>query len=260
VIEADYQLQARSTASWWAQRSTIGGGWRYVERLAYERRGEQMNDALGRLWMLNRPSSSLVDQMEYYLAPVEEETDFLQINSTEELKVVDPACGSGHMLTYAFDLLYAIYEEEGYAPAEIPSLILTHNLYGVEIDPRSGALAAFALTMKARAKDPADEVALKLVTVENQEGPDKVQRQLEYLLQIKKSAGMLGIVFDVELVDPTAIHDRSITTDTGWKILLGRGLDIFQRMADSPFDLATKYQKYRELKGFGITYLRELSE
>ncbi|WP_433600365.1 BREX system Lon protease-like protein BrxL [Nocardia sp. CA-135953] len=112
----------------------------------------------------------------------------------------------------------------------------------------------------ARAKDPADEVALKLVTVENQDGPDKVQRQLEYLLQIKKSAGMLGIVFDVELVDPPAIHDRSITTDTGWKILLGRGLDIFQRMADNPFDLATKYQKYRELKGFGITYLRQFSE
>jgi len=108
----------------------------------------------------------------------------------------------------------------------------------------------------ARGKDPADEVALKLVTVENQDGPEKVQRQLEYLLQIKKSAGVLGIVFDVELVDPTAIHDRSITTDTGWKILLGRGLDIFQRMSESPFDLATKYQKYRELKGFGITYLR----
>ncbi|QMU74586.1 BREX system Lon protease-like protein BrxL [Streptacidiphilus sp. PB12-B1b] len=112
----------------------------------------------------------------------------------------------------------------------------------------------------ARGKAPADEVTLKLVTVENQDGPEKVQRQLEYLLQIKKSAGVLGIVFNVELVDPTAIHDRSITTDTGWKILLGRGLDIFQRMSDSPFDLATKYQKYRELKGFGITYLREAGE
>jgi len=109
----------------------------------------------------------------------------------------------------------------------------------------------------ARGKNPADEVTIKLITVENQDGPEKVQRQLEYLLQIKKSAGVLGIVFDVELVDPAAAHDRSITTDTGWKILLGRGLDIFQRMTDSPFDLATKYQKYRELKGFGITYLRE---
>ena len=111
-----------------------------------------VENSLGRLWMLNRPTSHLVDQMQYYIAPVDEETDFLKIARPEELKVVDPACGSGHMLTYAFDLLYAVYEEEGYAPAEIPSLILTNNLYGVEIDPRAGALAAFALTMKARAK------------------------------------------------------------------------------------------------------------
>src|SRR5699024_7234721 len=111
-----------------------------------------VENSLGRLWMLNRPSSRLVDQMDYYIAPVDEETDFLKITKPEELTVIDPACGSGHMLTYAFDLLYAIYEEEGYTPSEIPGLILAHNLYGTEIDPRAGALAAFALTMKARAK------------------------------------------------------------------------------------------------------------
>jgi hypothetical protein len=111
-----------------------------------------VENSLGRLWMLNRPSSRLVDEMDYYLAPVDEEADFLKITKPQELKVIDPACGSGHMLTYAFDLLYAIYEEEGYAPSEIPGLILTKNLYGTEIDPRAGALAAFALTMKARAK------------------------------------------------------------------------------------------------------------
>ena len=111
-----------------------------------------VENSLGRLWMLNRPTSALVDQMDYYIAPVDEETDFLTITKPEELKVIDPACGSGHMLTYAFDLLYAIYEEEGYAPTAIPGLILANNLHGTEIDPRAGALAAFALTMKARAK------------------------------------------------------------------------------------------------------------
>ena len=55
------------------------------------------------------------------------------------------------MLTYAFDLLYAIYEEEGYEAAEIPKKILIHNLFGIEIDERAGELAAFTLTMKARA-------------------------------------------------------------------------------------------------------------
>ncbi|UQS22887.1 BREX system Lon protease-like protein BrxL [Amycolatopsis thermalba] len=109
----------------------------------------------------------------------------------------------------------------------------------------------------ARGKDPADEVALKLITVENQDGSEKLQKQYEYLVQIKQSAAVLGIVFDVEFAEPQSIHDRSISTDTGWRILLGRGLDIFQRMSDSPFDLATRYQKYRGLKAFGITYLRE---
>ena len=111
-----------------------------------------VENSLGRLWMLNHPQSRLVDQMDYYIAPVDEETDFLKIAKPEQLTVIDPACGSGHMLTYAFDLLYAIYEEEGYTPSQIPSLILTNNLYGTEIDPRAGALAAFALTVKAAAK------------------------------------------------------------------------------------------------------------
>lgn len=111
-----------------------------------------VENSLGRLWLLNRPQSKLAAQMDYYIAPEEPETDFLKIGKPEEIKVCDPACGSGHMLTYAFDLLYAIYEEEGYDPTEIPALILTHNLTGVEIDDRAGALAAFALAMKAAAK------------------------------------------------------------------------------------------------------------
>ncbi|OPY81708.1 MAG: N-6 DNA Methylase [Syntrophus sp. PtaU1.Bin005] len=111
-----------------------------------------VENSLGRLWLLNRPSSKLIEQMDYYIKPEEAEADFLHIAKPEEIKICDPACGSGHMLTYAFDLLYAIYEEEGYEPAEIPEKILTHNLYGIEIDERAGELAAFALTMKARAK------------------------------------------------------------------------------------------------------------
>ncbi len=111
-----------------------------------------VENSLGRLWMLNHPESRLVDRMEYYIKPEQEEKDFLPISSPEEIKVCDPACGSGHMLVYAFDLLYAIYEEAGYEASEIPSRILTNNLFGIEIDERAGELAAFALTMKARSK------------------------------------------------------------------------------------------------------------
>lgn len=111
-----------------------------------------VENSLGRLWLLNRPGSKLAEQMDYYIKPEQAETDYLRIGKPEEIKICDPACGSGHMLTYAFDLLYAIYEEEGYEPVEIPEKILTNNLYGIEIDERAGELAAFALTMKARAK------------------------------------------------------------------------------------------------------------
>jgi Eco57I restriction-modification methylase len=111
-----------------------------------------VENSLGRLWLLNRPNSKLAEQMAYYIAPEKPEADFLRISGPEDIKVCDPACGSGHMLTYAFDLLYAIYEEEGYDATEIPEKILTHNLYGIELDERAGELAAFALTMKARAR------------------------------------------------------------------------------------------------------------
>lgn len=111
-----------------------------------------VENSLGRLWLLNHPESKLAGSMEYYIKPADDndDSDYLKVERPEDLKICDPACGSGHMLTYAFDLLYAIYEEQGYGAADIPSLILTHNLYGIEIDERAGELAAFALTMKAR--------------------------------------------------------------------------------------------------------------
>jgi len=111
-----------------------------------------VENSLGRLWLLNRPQSKLAAKMEYYIAPEEPETDFLKITQPEDIRICDPACGSGHMLTYAFDLLYEIYAEEGHDAADIPGLILQHNLTGIEIDDRAGALAAFALSMKAAAK------------------------------------------------------------------------------------------------------------
>lgn len=110
-----------------------------------------VENSLGRLWLLNRPGSKLAEQMEYYIKPEQAETDFLRISKPEEIKICDPACGSGHMLTYAFDLLYAIYKD-AYVDLdsnEIVEKILTQNLYGIEIDERAGELAAFALTMKA---------------------------------------------------------------------------------------------------------------
>lgn len=116
-----------------------------------------VENSLGRLWMLNRPNSQLIYQMDYYIKPESPEIDFLGIGKPEEIKLCDPAAGSGHMLTYSYDLLYAIYEEEGYEINDIPRLILENNLFGIEIDERAGELAAFALAMKAAKGNPTDE-------------------------------------------------------------------------------------------------------
>jgi type II restriction/modification system DNA methylase subunit YeeA len=129
-----------------------------------------VENSLGRLWMLNHPGSHLSEKMSYYIKPEKPETEFLKLNSPEEIRLCDPACGSGHILTYAFDLLYAIYEEMGYDPVQIPALILQHNLYGIEIDQRAGSLAAFALYMKAYERDksfPKRGVAPKICVMED---------------------------------------------------------------------------------------------
>jgi hypothetical protein len=109
-----------------------------------------VENSLGKLWMLNNPNSKLKEHMKYYIESDEQTDTFLKINSPQELTIFDPCCGSGHILTYAFDLLTLIYEEQGYSKSEIPTLIFENNIYGCDIDKRAATLANFALTMKAR--------------------------------------------------------------------------------------------------------------
>ena len=112
-----------------------------------------VENSLGRLWMLNNPGSSLRERMEYYIEPDAEHGDFIRISSPEEITLCDPACGSGHILVYAFELLFHMYEERGYREREIPELILTKNLAGMEIDSRAAQIAELALAMCAREHD-----------------------------------------------------------------------------------------------------------
>jgi type II restriction/modification system DNA methylase subunit YeeA len=121
-----------------------------------------VHNALGRQWLATYPNSALRGKMEYYIEPAPQ-TPEVQARlkaitpeslNPEELTVLDPACGSGHILVEAYDLLREIYLERGYRLREIPKLILNKNLFGLEIDDRAAQLAAFALLMKARADDP----------------------------------------------------------------------------------------------------------
>ena len=127
-----------------------------------------VQNSLGRLWLMANPTSTLAAKWEYYIKPAEQ-TDEVNAQldalvqaridedgatlSPESLTLLDPACGSGHILVEAYDLLRDIYLERGYRRQDIPRLILEKNLYGLDIDDRAAQLAGFALLMKARADD-----------------------------------------------------------------------------------------------------------
>lgn len=153
-----------------------------------------VENSLGRLWMLNNPGSSLRERMEYYIEPDAEHEDFIRISSPEEITLCDPACGSGHILVYAFELLFHMYEERGYREREIPELILTKNLTGMEIDPRAAQIAELALAMCAREHDRrffrrgvrADVIVLTSIPLGEDElpGNKKLAEELSHLGEI----------------------------------------------------------------------------
>lgn len=111
-------------------------------------------NSLGRFWLEARDNSNLRQEMQFFIEPTEG-NPFIkrEINSPEEITIIDIACGSGHMLVYAFELLMKMYEEEGYYKSDIPELIIGKNLYGLEIDERAASLAKFALIMKGMEYD-----------------------------------------------------------------------------------------------------------
>lgn len=105
-------------------------------------------NSIGRLWVHSRPNSRLIDNMGHYVVS-DNPTALARVDSPEEIRVLDPACGTGNLLVAAFDLLYDIYLDARYRPEVIPELILTKNLVGVDIDPDAAAAASAVLTAKA---------------------------------------------------------------------------------------------------------------
>ncbi|MET3139909.1 SAM-dependent methyltransferase [Undibacterium sp. GrIS 1.2] len=147
-------------------------------------------NSIGRLWLMANPSSNLASQMAYYIAPAAQTPEVdAELNaliqtrmaddggslSPESITVLDPACGSGHILVEAYDILKAIYLERGYQPRAIPRLILEKNLFGLDIDDRAAQLAGFALLMKARADDRRlfdEKIVLNVMALQDSHGLD----------------------------------------------------------------------------------------
>jgi len=113
-----------------------------------------VQNSLGKLYDEKYEENQLAQNWEYYLKHEKNHHLYPEFESLEDLKIIDPACGSGHILIYAFEMLYDMYEEAGYPAREIPQLILEKNLYGLDIDKRAQQIANFALLMKAAEKQP----------------------------------------------------------------------------------------------------------
>ena len=122
-----------------------------------------VENSLGRLWLEGHPNAELHDGWKYYLDEAEQEPEVeaqltklreeYKAIKPEEIKVIDPCMGSGHILVYAFDVLMQIYEATGYSQRDAAQSILENNLYGLDIDDRAAQLAYFAVMMKARQYD-----------------------------------------------------------------------------------------------------------
>ena len=168
-------------------------------------------NSLGRLWMLNNLASALASKMDYYLAPDSNPGEFLHMGGPEEITVLDPACGSGHILVYAFDLLASMYEERGYARRDIPRLVLERNLTGIEIDPRAAAMASFALTMKACEYDRRflrRGVRPRVTVLQNVEFSEEQRRAIVDVCHEHERLGVPSLLGRTELVEALAHLDE----------------------------------------------------
>ena len=122
-----------------------------------------VENSLGRLWVEGHPNDELKSGWKYYLEEAEQEPEvqaqLAEIRkeyaamTPEQIKCIDPCCGSGHILAYLFDVLVQIYESYGYTTREAVESIVRYNLYGLDIDDRAAQLAYFAVMMKARQYD-----------------------------------------------------------------------------------------------------------
>ena len=110
-----------------------------------------LDNSLGRYWIERHPESNLAEKLTYFIVPKSGQIETVDESvRPEDLKVLDPCVGSGHFLSYAFDLLLEIYRETGWSDRDAARAILENNLFGLDIDDRAVQLACFAVMMKAR--------------------------------------------------------------------------------------------------------------
>lgn len=225
-------------------------------------------NSLGRLWMQAHPESTLPTQMSYYIPDdlgIEGDDAASDVaagagergpsSSPESIKVIDPACGSGHILVYAFRLLAAMYEEAGYGRRDIPRLILQNNLTGCEIDPRAAQIASFALAMTACEWDSRflrrdEKVRARIVCLRPAELTEDELEEMPYLakrtalLDAMAHMGECGSLFVPEPEDRAALQqadDELDAREAGGDLLAHHPRTMVTRMLANCEPLAETY-------------------
>ena len=192
-----------------------------------------VENSLGRLWLEGHPNAELHDGWKYYLDEAEQEPEVeaqlaklreeYKIIKPEEIKVIDPCMGSGHILVYAFDVLMQIYTSAGWDQREAAQSILKNNLYGLDIDDRAAQLAYFAVMMKARQYDRRlltrgiqpniysirESNGIQAMTIEYFHNNDpKLRADIESIVAEMRDAKEYGSILNITPVDFAGLYAR----------------------------------------------------
>jgi type II restriction/modification system DNA methylase subunit YeeA len=248
-----------------------------------------VENSLGQLWMESYPESSLKKNMEFFIEPAAQEEvvkkhlkemGYKNI-SIEEITIIDPCVGSGHILVYSFDILFQMYEEAGYPVSDIPKLILEKNLYGLDIDTRATQLATFSLIMKARSRSRSilrKKIKFNIYSIEesnhlDKEGiiellskDDEEKEELQHMLETFYNGKLYGTMLQMESYDYKKyieridnLEDTQLTVET---------FEVFNHLEDlrhlltqsqllvSSFDISITNPPYMGTKGMS----KDLSE
>lgn len=210
-----------------------------------------VENSLGKFYLENNEEFKFLNNLNYYVETELVHDEKFKKISPENIKIIDPCMGSGHILVYAFDLLFEIYKQNGYLENEIPYLIFENNLFGIDIDGRAYELAYFALMMKGRGKYRKffnrKDIKFNLYPiVESSEIYDSVLEKTKflndsikndviYLLDLFKNAKEYGSLISVKKLDFNLIEENI------YKNLFDIELDYMKKIINVSKILSSKY-------------------
>lgn len=192
-----------------------------------------VENSLGKLWIEGHDSKNLKEKWEYYLDEIEQDkltkenlkeirNDYKNI-SPEQISIIDPCMGSGHILVYAFDVLIQIYQDEGYSIKDAVKSIVKNNLYGLDIDKRASQIAYFSIMMRARKYDnvffsrniqanvyeivESNNIDSKVIDYFNNNN-SKLKENIQVLLENMNDAKEYGSIILIDKIDFNTLYNR----------------------------------------------------